>query len=203
MDLFNEISRDNLAWIPKLGIGYYPVRSNPYDEAYFEAYNAIKATPIGLALNKARIDLVNKYTNGSVLDIGIGNGAFVEARDDTFGFDINPVAVKWLIDRNKYRHPFRGAQALTFWDSLEHIHNPTLMLQGAKEFVFVSCPIYDDVEHVLRSKHFKPDEHCWYWTVQGLTTFMRIFGFEVQEMNRMETEIGREDIGTFVFKRYE
>lgn len=203
MDLFNEISRDNLAWIPNLGIGYYPVRANPYDEAYFEAYNAIKATPIGLALNKARTDLVNKYTNGSVLDIGIGNGAFVEAREDTFGFDINPVAVKWLIDRNKYRHPFRGAQALTFWDSLEHIHNPTLMLQGAKEFVFVSCPIYDDVEHVLRSKHFKPNEHCWYWTVEGLTTFMRIFGFEVQEINWMETEIGREDIGTFVFKRYE
>jgi hypothetical protein len=203
MDLFNEISRDNLAWIPNLGIGYYPVRANPYDEAYFEAYTAIKATPIGLALNKARTDLVNKYTNGSVLDIGIGNGAFVEARENTFGFDINPVAVKWLIDRNKYRHPFRGAQALTFWDSLEHIHNPTLMLQGAKEFVFVSCPIYDDVEHVLRSKHFKPNEHCWYWTVEGLTTFMRIFGFEVQEINWMETEIGREDIGTFVFKRLE
>jgi len=77
------------------------------------------------------------------------------------------------------------------------------MLQGAKEFVFVSCPIYDDVEHVLRSKHFKPDEHCWYWTIKGLTTFMRIFGFEVQEINWMETEIGRESIATFVFKRYE
>ena len=203
MDLFNEISKDNLAWIPNLGIGYYPVRANPYNESYFEAYNAIKETPIGLALNKARIDLVNKYTNGSVLDIGIGNGAFVEDRINVYGYDINPFAVTWLIERNKYRHPFRGADALTFWDSLEHIHNPTLMLQGAKEFVFVSCPIYDDVEHVLRSKHFKPDEHCWYWTIKGLTTFMRIFGFEVQEINWMETEIGRESIATFVFKRYE
>lgn len=201
MDLFNELSKNNLAWIETLGIGYYPVTANPYDASYFEAYNAIKETPIGLALNKARIDLVNRYTNGSVLDIGIGNGAFVEGRDNTYGFDINPVAVDWLIDNHKYRHPFRGADALTFWDSLEHIHNPTLMLQGAKEFVFVSCPIYHDVNHVLGSKHMKPDEHCWYWTVNGLTTFMAMFGFEVQEINWMETEIGREDIGTFVFKR--
>ena len=203
MDLFNELAKGQLSWIEGLGIGYYPVTANPYDASYFQAYNAIKETPIGLALNKARIDLVNRYTNGSVLDIGIGNGAFVEGRDNVYGFDINPVAVQWLISNGKYRHPFRGADALTFWDSLEHIHNPTLMLQGAKEFVFVSCPIYNDVNHVLSSKHYKPNEHCWYWTVQGLTTFMSMFGFEVQEINWMETEIGREDIGTFVFKRLE
>lgn len=201
MTLFNELCRGQLAWIQELGIGYYPVVANPYDEAYFQAYSAIKETPIGLALNEARTALVNRYCNGSTLDIGIGNGAFVEGRENTYGFDINPVAVQWLIDNGKYRHPFRGADALTFWDSLEHIHDPTLMLQGAKEFVFVSCPIYNDVNHVLGSKHFKPNEHCWYWTVEGLTNFMRYYGFEVQEINWMETEIGREDIGTFVFKR--
>lgn len=202
MDLFKELCKGQLAWLEELGIGYYPVVANPYDESYFNAYNALKETPIGIALNKARTDLVNRYvSNSSVLDIGIGNGAFVEGRENTFGYDINPTAVEWLIDDGKYRHPFRGADALTFWDSLEHIHNPTLMLQGAKEFVFISCPIYNDVRHVLTSKHFKPNEHCWYWTVAGLTTFMQAFGFEIQEINWMETEIGREDIGTFVFKR--
>lgn len=201
MNLYNEIAKSQLSWLPNLGIGYYPVVANPYDDAYFQAYNAIKETPIGLALNKARTDLVNRYCNGSVLDIGIGNGAFVEGRENSFGYDINPVAVQWLIDNTKYRHPFKGADALTFWDSLEHIHNPTLMLQGAKEFVFISCPIYDDVDHVLRSKHFKPDEHCWYWTAEGLVKFLEPFGFQIQEVNWMETEIGREDIGTFVFKR--
>ena len=201
MDLFNEIAKGQLSWIQALGIGYYPVQANPYDESYFEAYNAIKETPIGLALNKARIDLVNRYLNGSVLDIGIGNGAFVEGRNNTWGYDINPVAIEWLIDRNKYRDPSSGADALTFWDSLEHIHDPTAILQGAKEFVFVSCPIYDDVEHVLKSKHFKPDEHCWYWTVEGLIHFMQPFGFEIVGANWMETQIGREDVGTFVFKR--
>lgn len=201
MYLFNELSKRSLAWIQDLGIGYLPVTVNVYDDAYFEAYNAIKETPIGLALNQARTELVDRYTKGSVLDIGIGNGAFVEARKDTYGYDINPVAVEWLIERKKYRHPFRGADALTFWDSLEHIADPTLMLQGAKEFVFISCPIYHDVNHVLRSKHYKPNEHCWYWTVQGLVLFMSMFDFEVQEVNWMETKIGREDIATFVFKR--
>jgi hypothetical protein len=65
----------------------------------------------------------------------------------------------------------------------------------------VSCPIYENSEHILRSKHFRKDEHCWYWTEQGLITFMRHYGFEVVESNRMESDIGREDIGTFVFKR--
>lgn len=201
MHLFNQLNERNLAWLQDLGIGYLPVTANVYDESYFQAYNAMKETPIGLALNKARTELVDRYTKGSVLDIGVGNGAFVEGRENTYGYDINPSAVSWLIERKKYRHPLRGGDALTFWDSLEHIANPTLMLQGAKEFVFISCPIYDDVQHVLRSKHYKPNEHCWYWTLQGLVLFMSMFDFEVQETNWMETEIGREDIGTFVFKR--
>jgi hypothetical protein len=199
--LVEELQQDGLTWIPELGIGYYPVKAMPYDADYFAKYQAIKETDIGLKLNQARIELVNKYTKGEVLDIGIGNGAFVETRENTFGFDINETAVQWLIEKNKYRHPFKGAESLTFWDSLEHIHNPALHLSGAKKYVFVSCPIYENVEHLLSSKHFKKDEHCWYWTIQGLTTFMQKFGFEVQEINWAESEIGREDIASFVFKR--
>ena len=200
--IFETFAQDELQWLPELGIGYYPVKAMPYDADYFNKYVMMADTEIGHKLNQARIDLVNKYTKLDVLDIGIGSGIFVESRENTYGFDINPIAVDWLIERNFYRHPFRGANSLTFWDSLEHIHDPRLHLSGAKEYVFVSCPIYEDAEHIKRSKHFRKDEHCWYWTIQGLVTFMGAFGFEVQEINWMETELGREDIGTFVFKRY-
>lgn len=201
LEIINKFCNSELRWLPELGIGYYPVTAMPYNKKYFIDYMNLKDTPIGLALNKARTELVNKYTKDKVLDIGIGNGAFVEGRENTFGYDINPHAVEWLVLAKKFLHPFRGANSLTFWDSLEHIHNPKMILQGAKEYVFISCPIYDNVEHILGSKHFKKDEHCWYWTVEGLNTFMSAFGFEIQEVNWMESDIGREDIGTFVFKR--
>jgi hypothetical protein len=199
--MLSNFADGRLQWLPELGIGYYPVRATPYDAAYFEKYVRMACTDMGRALNDARIALVNKYTDGQVIDIGIGSGAFVEGRPNTWGYDINPAAVDWLARKKLYRHPFKAADALTFWDSLEHIHDPTLILQGARRFAFVSCPIYDNDRHILRSKHYRPDEHCWYWTVHGLFAFMEHFAFEVVEMNRMETTLGREDIGTFVFKR--
>lgn len=200
--MLKEIQSSNLAWYEELGIGYFPVTEQPYDESYFNNYQKMANTDIGLALNKARIDLVNKYTDKDVLDIGIGSGAFVEGRPNTKGFDINPVAVDWLIKNKLYKHFFDTSTALTFWDSLEHIHNPKMLLESAKEYVFVSCPIYKNAEHILKSKHFKKTEHCWYWNLQGIDNFMQYYGFELIETNWQETEIGREDIASFVFKRY-
>lgn len=200
--ILQDLQQNELAWFGELGIGYYPVKAMPYDEAYFENYVKMADTEIGYKLNKARVDFVNKYTQKDVLDIGIGSGAFVLGRENTKGYDINPAALEWLIDRKLYRHPFRGANALTFWDSLEHIHNPQSYLEGAKEYVFISCPIYDNFEHILKSKHFKKNEHCWYWTIEGIVRFMHYYGFEVIECNWQETEIGREGIASFAFKRY-
>jgi SAM-dependent methyltransferase len=199
--IFESFADGELNWLPEIGIGYYPVKDAPYNEDYFAKYQVMAETEIGIALNQARLDLVNKYTKLDVLDIGIGSGAFVQARENSYGFDINPYAVDWLIERGLYRHPFRGANSLTFWDSLEHIHDPRMHLQNAKEYVFVSCPIYRDAEHIKASKHFRKDEHCWYWTHDGLLIFMFAFGFELIEHNTMESDLGREDIGTFVFKR--
>jgi len=199
--MFQNFASSELNWLPEIGIGYYPVKEAPYDKKYFERYQAMKNTEIGLALNKARVDLVAKYTDKDVLDIGIGSGAFVESIDNAKGFDINPFAVEWLVENHRFKHPLRGANSMTFWDSLEHIHDPREYLNNAKEYVFISCPIFKDCEHLLGSKHKRYDEHCWYFTEEGLIIFMWAFGFKCLEVNAMETEIGREDIKTFVFKR--
>jgi hypothetical protein len=70
-----------------------------------------------------------------------------------------------------------------------------------RKWVFVSIPIFTSAADVLRSKHYKPKEHVWYFTVGGLDHFMRSFGFECVDFNRMEREAGREQIDTFVFRR--
>lgn len=98
--------------------------------------------------------------------------------------------------------PYKVAcRAVTLWDVLEHIPDYPALLANVREWLFLSLPIFRDAEHVLRSKHFRPDEHCWYWTRDGLVHAMKQCGFALKSESRIETELGREDIGTFAFRR--
>ena len=199
----NKWLENGLIWLPKKGMGYYPVKDvdEPYDEKYFANYQKLADTPIGIALNKARVDLVRKHFDGTVLDVGIGAGTFIESHGNAIGTDVNYVGIRWLknIDSLWDGCDVEGA---TFWDSLEHLPNPDDILSKITDYVFVSIPIFDNCYHLLKSKHFKTSEHRWYFTEEGFINWMYDKGFELVEMNRMEEEIGREDIGTYVFKRY-
>lgn len=201
--LIQSIAHNRLQWFPELGYGWYPVQESPYDAAYWERYRVLDQTDCGRKLTERRIALVDKYWYGSVVDVGIGGGRFVQDHGhETKGFDVNPDAIRWLYANGKWHDPYEEpVEALTFWDSLEHIHNPEPLLANALSFVFISTPIYENASHVLRSKHFRPTEHCWYFTVRGMVDFMKRFGFEFVEFNNMEQACGREDIGTFVFGR--
>ena len=199
--MFEELSEGKLIWLPESGIGFYPVTECPYDKNYFNKYVEMSKTKIGIELTKARVDLVNKYTDKEVIDIGIGCGNFVEARKNTYGFDINPFGVQWLNDNEKFKNPYNGSENLTFWDSLEHIHNPKDLLTNCNQYIFVSLPIFINSEHLMKSKHRRYDEHCWYFTEEGFKLFMAMNDFEYVESNWMESQLGRESIGTYVFKR--
>lgn len=184
------------------GIGYYPVQHTPYDFAYFSKYRAYAETPLGYALNRARLETVERHWSGPLVDVGIGCGQFVESRSLTWGYDVNPIAVEWLASRALFCDPREGpVVAATFWDSLEHIADPALILDNVTNFVFVSIPIFQNAEAALRSKHFRPTEHYWYFTERGLATFMDGHGWRCIEHHDAETRLGREDIGTFVFER--
>ena len=205
--LLDSLAKERLVWLPDIGVGYYPVTAQPYDGSYWDKYRNLDRTPTGEKLTAARVALVRKYLKPKqdqqrvVVDVGIGGGRFVEEMD-CCGMDVNPAAVEWLYNHNKLVDPaLIPVAALTFWDSLEHIHEPSGLLDNAREWVFVSCPIFDNIGHIKRSKHFKPEEHCWYFTRGGIEEFMQAHGFGLVEANRMEEEAGREDIGTFVFKR--
>jgi Methyltransferase domain len=191
-----------LHWLPEAGIGWYPVEANPYNAEYWDKYRALDSTASGDALTACRVSLVRSHWRGPVVDVGIGGGRFVQDHHDAFGFDINPSAVAWLKGRKRYCDPHSNSiEAATFWDSLEHIHDPAPILENVRRFVFVSLPIFDDVAHVLRSKHFKPAEHCWYFTRTGFDRFMRRFGFRMVDHSTIEQSAGREDIESFAFER--
>jgi hypothetical protein len=155
-------------------------------------------------LTHLRFDLVLKHCPdivGGLVDIGIGGGAFCDLAHAE-GWDVDPRALNWLReDDNLWDQD--EIEVMTFWDSFEHIQCQGDLLEKVivGGFVFISTPIYGDQAHALSSKHFKPNEHLWYYTNRGLKITMAESGFKFVDQNRMEESVGREDIGTYVFER--
>lgn len=201
---------ETFVWAPELGQGYFPVREQPYDAAYFDKYVEYARTPLGRAITAERIALVRRHLlAGSICDVGIGCGDFVTAMSqqaplwDVSGFDINPAGVEWLVSHRRYRNPWVDPfNALTFWDALEHIPEVATLLKNATGWVFCSLPIVPgDGPPRMDWKHLRKDEHCWYWTRAGLIRWMDAQGFECVEHNDAETLLGREDVESFAFRR--
>jgi hypothetical protein len=192
-----------------VGIGYYPVSVGtiPYDRAYFERFARQAQTEIGARLMTARVEFVARHHRGVLCDVGIGCGAFVlqrGMRELTFGWDVNPSGLKWLKRRRLLLDPLmRPCAAISMWDVLEHIPNFVPLLNNVQQWLFLSLPIFRDAAHALGSKHFRPDEHAWYFTRNGLVWMMNEIGFMLIEENDEETRIGREDIMSFAFHRGE
>jgi len=208
LSLAGQFARGRLTWWPELGIGYYPVEAGhaPYDRDYFERFDRQAHTDLGRALMRARINFVEQHYRGTLIDVGVGSGAFIELRQDrrrpTYGYDVNPVGIEWLEDRKLFVDPHMVMfDAATLWDVLEHIPDFQSLIANVREWLFLSLPIFRDAEHALRSKHFRPEEHCWYFTRDGLVAAMGMCGFGLVTESNIETDLGREDIGTFAFRR--
>jgi hypothetical protein len=206
--LFAQLAARRLNWLPQLGIGFLPIDAGnaPYDRDYFDRFARDAATPLGRQLMAARCDLVDRHWRGLVVDVGIGAGAFIEARNrrrrQTMGWDVNPAGLEWLQARGLLMDPHcTPVDAIALWDVLEHIADFRSLLANVRQWVFTSLPIFSDHEHALRSKHFRPTEHYWYFTQAGLINLMQSLGFAVVEVNQDETDLGREDIVSFAFRR--
>lgn len=184
--------------------GFLRILPREYDAEYFHKYEEYSKTPMGETLTKERASFVNKWHSGKLLDIGVGNGQFLKARGNTYGYDINPVAVQMLKDMGKYVD-LKDAifPAYSFFDSFEHIKNHSSLLKSVspETLIFMSIPIFKDLQHIFSSKHFRTDEHYWYFTTQGLIRYMGDYGFSCLHVDSFEIRCGREDIWSFVFEK--
>lgn len=203
--MLKSLLKDNFIWFPLQGMGYYPVRKKAlvYNKEYFNKYIEYSKTELGKRITNTRIDFVKEYHNGVLLDIGIGCGDFVTKRKNTLGFDVNIEGVQWLVKNGFYADPYVSKfEAMSFWDSFEHIEDPAGIVKQVDKYVFLSLPIFTDETHILKSKHFRKDEHYWYFTNLGLTEWFFNQGFVLRGFNRNESLLGREDIQSFVFERF-
>jgi len=196
---------DCLLWSPEKGYGWHSRPAMLYSGDYFAHYQKLDNTKMGALLTRARLDLVGKYCKPiDTVDIGIGGGRYVQ-ESGGWGYDVCADAVTWLRDNGYYRNPYSDAmgdvKAITCWDSLEHIPDPQALLAEVREWLFVSLPVFEDADDVLSSKHYKPGEHLWYFSSTGFINWCAEQGFECVEMNRVESDLGREGIMSFAFKR--
>jgi hypothetical protein len=200
------IAAQRLVWFPEVGVGYFPVAPavNIYDDAYFNKYVEYGQTEMGQRLNVARMSLVNRHYQGHLVDVGIGSGSFIDRRPNTHGYDVNTRAVEWLNRRDLWWNPYtRRCRAASLWDVLEHIPDFPALLERVDEFVFASLPIFEGPDDVLKSRHYRKDEHVWYFTIAGLIHVMSGFGWQCLEVNHDESRLGRDGIGSFAFRRRE
>ena len=203
-----EKEKEKLAWDADKGVGFFPVTDPWYNDFYFEASISNSNSKIADALNKFRVDIVNKHIKGKVLDFGCGSGQFLEYRGNSFGFDICPKAISSLREKGLYVDFWNGGmkgkeiEGITMFDVLEHLRDPKLILSQIKcRWLIISIPIFESKSVALNSKHFKPREHFWYFSHNALVDLLKINGFEMIECLDDETKIGREGIETFVFRK--
>lgn len=208
------LHKHSLTWFPEAGVGYFECVGveTVYDAAYFARYAAQAETPIGRQLNAFRAAIVERHRDAlgyspsaAVLDVGIGDGAFVrtyELAGLVLGYDVNPAGIEWLKARGSWGDLYAETWPIvTFWDALEHIREPAAALDQVEKLAIVSIPTFRDAAHVLASRHYRRDEHYWYWTRDGFLRFASSCGFRCVDILATETAIGRDDIETFVLVR--
>lgn len=192
---------------PEQGFAYQADLSPmDYSDVYlakFTAYDrAIEAKVLA-----GRIALIKRHLplGAMVLDYGAGDGAFVrEAYDHAFqvkGYEVIPEMVEKLKESNLYAEDPERFEAVTAWDVLEHLPRPQDLLRRCDEYLFLSVPIFTDLTRIRESKHYRPNEHLFYWTDAGLVRFLVDHGFKLLERSSHEEVAGRESICAYAFKR--
>jgi len=199
----------------KNGIAYQKVRSRSvtYGKQYWKKLKAYDSKPKRKkAVTLSRIEIVQYYcSDGNIFDYGCGTCHFIKELSKVKkegivdGYDVNRLSTLKLVEMDCLGHPedLEHYQGITFWDVLEHLPEPAEVLKRVSEnaYVFLSIPIFPNLEDIKKSKHYRPNEHYWYFTHEGIKNFMKQFGLSHVQTNNSEIMAGREDIYTFVFKK--
>ena len=90
------------------------------------------------------------------------------------------------------------------WDVIEHLPEPWFYFRHVqlRSLVFVSIPLFYGLGGIRLSKHYRPNEHLYYFTEDGFVDWMEMHGFMKLEQQRFEIDAGRESVYSFAFRRY-
>ena len=181
----------------------------PYGADYLAKVQAYEGSPIATKVHAGRLQMLRRHLKpgASLLDWGAGSGEFVrDARGAGYaakGFDVIAETRAALAAAGAFADEPTGFDALTLWDTLEHLEAPDAVLSRVSwgAAVFVSVPIFRDLSRIRDSRHYRPGEHLYYFTAPGLIYWLALWGFRFLESSAHEIRAGRDSIGAFAFRR--
>jgi len=147
----------------------------------------------------------------SLLDVGYGNGSFIEACQNTieycYGNDINsyplPANAEFVTDITSHFY-----DVITFFDSLEHFIDIDIVGFLKCNYVMISVPCCHNFsdDWFLNWKHRRPDEHLWHFNEQSLTNFFTEHNYTLVSLSNIEDTIRKPiddntNILTAIFKK--
>lgn len=196
---------DDLMLSPDWGVAWQIDRQHQiaYDAEYYVKCSAYEQA-IANRVNAGRLSLVQRHVGAAKLvDVGIGDGAFLRRRPGTWGHDVNPVAQEWLKRNDLWTDTLAGFAGATFWDVIEHVDTPEAYLRqiGLHGYAFFSLPVFTDLTRIRDSRHYRPGEHLYYWTQTGFQWWMHRHGFLLLEHDTFEITAGRDSIHSWAFRR--
>jgi len=213
LEVQKDLAFDNMDW--KDGVGRYtfsiPFR---YNRDYYERYLSYDNTPLGRAITKFRVNIVNKlisyrHRTTYLLDVGCGTGHFLKELQrrtpiKSHGIDPSTDSIRWLHEHGMTSTRTRY-NVLTFWDSLQHISDPWRLFEEYRpKHVAVSIPIYKSKEQIRNHIKFKPDQYKWYFTRRGFIDWMDSYGYGMVDSYRDEDQKwDHEAVQSFTFMRKE
>ena len=169
-----------------------------YDHDYNEIYNTELYKKNSWVLSTLRLAFVFSILglNGSILDVGYGNGDFLRVASLTYeahGYDISDYTPK---DIKRVNSMYGKYDAICFWDSYEHMVDLEFVRSLDCKYAFFSMPYchYDTMgeDWLMKWKHLKPNEHIHHFTPESLMLQMQKFGYHpFVENNKIENIIRR------------
>ena len=187
--------------------------SHQFDEGYADNLIGADGADITERVNLHRVGLVARYceTGKKLLDFGCGVGSFLNAAKKAWeceGVEANHdmidaakrainLPIHYSIDDERY-------DILTFWDSLDHLHDLDTNFKGILEslnpggFVFITLPelqfVFDschDEGYLKRVfsewEHNEPTTRLRYFTKNGLERWLKGYGLRVIRIDNDES----------------
>jgi SAM-dependent methyltransferase len=149
----------------------------------------------------------------SILDVGYGNGNFLEICSKTikncYGSDISGYPVLDNIKKINYEQIFNYKfDVICFFDSLEHFDDIYFLKKLNCNYIYISvpeCHNFSD-EWFDKWKHRRENEHLWHFNKSSMKNFMNEQGYDLISFSNMEDIIRKPidengNILTGIFKK--
>ena len=163
------------------------------------------AAPNLFALEQAKKVIARHSEQGTILDVGCAAGYFLSAMQErgwkVYGVEPDDAASKTaltvpgsivkqgILEASDFSE--LKFDAITFWSSLEHLHDPSATLEIVRQrlkpegFLYLGVPNFDSLERRLfRAKWFHLDvpRHLYHFTTATLKAMLERVGLEIVEV---------------------